>query len=149
MAVHRNDIIEEWKDCETSLSKFNSKTGEFVTNLLGSMGFFWFCVTLDVLALPGLFIVIASTLGAKLPAWSVLLSVMVVVVSFVSQTVIQLLALPALQHAGNIAQRHADALAEATYRTAVESEKRQKEILGLLRWKSGKSKKSPYDVGSW
>ena len=120
MAVHADHILAEWHDdCAPALARFNERTGEIVTDVLGSMTFFWFCACLDLLALPGLFVVIAQTLGAKLPPWTVAVSVLVVVVSFVSQTVIQLLALPALQHAGNVSQKRADARAEATYRNSL------------------------------
>ena len=61
-------------------------------------------LALDILAVPGLVLVIAQTLGANLPHTAVYLSVMVTVVSFLSQTVIQLLALPVLARQNDLQQ---------------------------------------------
>ena len=129
MATSHRDVLREWRECETEFAAFNRRLGMRIASLLGSMGFFWACVTLDVLAIPGVVLLIMQTLGVKLPAWAVPVSVMVTLVSFLSQTVIQLLALPVLQYSGNLAQQAADARSEATFRNSVDAERMLKALL--------------------
>jgi hypothetical protein len=119
MTTHTNDVLAD----------IDTRVSDSLSALAASMGFFWFCVALDVLALPGLVIQIMQVTGAQLPHWAVVLSVMVIVAAFLSQTVIQLLMLPILQNSANKVQAHAEALAEATYRNAEASENMLAELL--------------------
>lgn len=119
MATHARDVIT---DVDTRVSDYLSALG-------ASMGFFWFCVALDLVALPGLGIQIAQVLGASLPRWVNGLSVTVIIAAFLSQTVIQLLMLPVLQNSANKVQAHAEAVADATYRNAVAAEEMLEELL--------------------
>ena len=112
MPVHRNDFLY---DC----GRFNDKVSDQLSKLGADMRFFWFCVALDILALPGLALVIMQTLGANLPRTAVYLSVLVTIVSFISQTVIQLLMLPVLQNSGARHELKSDALAESTYHNSL------------------------------
>lgn len=120
--VHAKQIAAQHRKNETKRQTFNRRTGEKLSAVFGSMGFFWACVSLDILALPGLVLTVAAALGAKIPQWAVGVSVLVIVVSFLSQTVIQLLALPVIQYSGNIQQEKTDHLAEASFHNSKESE---------------------------
>lgn len=119
MATHAKDVSED----------IDTRVSDYLSTLGASMGFFWFCVSLDVVALPGLGIQIAQVFGASLPHWVNQLSVLVIVAAFLSQTVIQLLMLPVLQNSANKTQAHSDAVAEATYRNADAAEKMLEELL--------------------
>jgi hypothetical protein len=63
------------------LGRFNAWLAVRATAVLGNMWFFWFCVVLDLIELPAV-IASKSVIGY---------------VTYISQTVIQLLALPLLQ----------------------------------------------------
>ena len=119
--VHAKTLAAKSRSDETKLQAFNRRTGERLSGVFGSMGFFWLCVCLDVLAIPGLVLTVAAALGVKVPSWAVAVSVLVIVVSFLSQTVIQLLALPVIQYSGNLVQEIAGHLADATYHNSHES----------------------------
>jgi low affinity Fe/Cu permease len=63
------------------MKQFNDRLANILGNILGSMYFFYFCVLLDLFELP-------SVLKAHaVIAW----------ITYISQTVIQLIALPVLQ----------------------------------------------------
>jgi hypothetical protein len=83
--------------------RFNSWLAVRATAVLGSMWFFWFCVLLDLLELPA---VIASKSSIS---W----------VTYISQTVIQLLALPLLQVGQRIISEAQDQRAEADHETLI------------------------------
>ena len=119
MATHPNEVIAD----------IDSRVSDRLSELGASMGFFWFCVALDLIALPGLVIQIAQVLGATFPHWVTSLSVMVIIAAFLSQTVIQLLMLPVLQNSANKVQAHSEAIAEATFRNAEAAEKMLEELL--------------------
>jgi len=119
MATHAKDVMA---DVDTRVSDRLSALG-------ASMEFFWFCVALDLIALPGLWIQVAQVLGASFSRSVNALSVMVIIAAFLSQTVIQLLMLPVLQNSANKVQVHSEAIAEATYRNAEASEKMLEELL--------------------
>lgn len=133
MAVHAKDILAESRKPERATTRFNHAAGAAITRVLGSMVFFWFCVFLDILAIPGLVLTVMSTLGQPIPHTLLFISVGVIVVSFMSQTVIQLLALPVLQYSGNLSQIAADARAEATFRNTKDSESRLETVLQEIK----------------
>jgi Na+-driven multidrug efflux pump len=122
MATHARDVIA---DVDTRVSDRLSALG-------ASMGFFWFCCALDLIALPGLVIQISQVFGATFPHWVNALSVMVIIAAFLSQTVIQLLMLPVLQNSANKVQAHSEAVAEATFRNAEAAEKMLEQLLKRL-----------------
>jgi len=105
VTVHAYDVIAD----------IDTRVSDRLSTLGASMGFFWFCVALDLLAIPGVGIQIAQAFGATLPKWVSALSVMVILAAFLSQTVIQLLMLPVLQNSANKTQAHAEAIANATF----------------------------------
>jgi hypothetical protein len=74
---------------------FNAAAARFVSVVLSSMYFFWFCVVLDLVELPAVVAV-----GSP-----------VIWVGYLSQTVIQLLALPALGAYARLNQQMQDAQA--------------------------------------
>jgi Na+-driven multidrug efflux pump len=119
MATHAKDVIAD----------FDSRVSDRLSALGASMGFFWFCVALDLVALPGLVIQIAQVFGAHFPSWVSGLSVLVIIAAFLSQTVIQLLMLPVLQNSANKVQAHSEAIAEATFRNAEAAEKMLEELI--------------------
>jgi hypothetical protein len=84
-----------------SVSRFNAAIAVGATRGLSSMWFFWFCVALDLVELP-------AVLSNLTP---------IVVVTYISQTVIQLLALPLLGAGQRIIAEAQDARAEADHKT--------------------------------
>src|SRR5713226_5554474 len=84
-----------------SINRLNGQIAVGATTVLSSMWFFWFCVLLDLAELP-------AVITAASP---------VVVVSYISQTVIQLLALPLLGTGQRIIAAAQDARAEADHET--------------------------------
>jgi len=85
----------------SAVNRLNGRIAVRATTVLGSMWFFWFCVLLDLAELP-------AVIKAATP---------VVVVSYISQTVIQLLALPLLGAGQRIIAAAQDARAEADHET--------------------------------
>jgi hypothetical protein len=83
------------------VDRVNAAIAVRATNLLSSMWFFWFCVILDLVELP-------AVLQNLTP---------IVVVTYISQTVIQLLALPLLGAGQRIIAAAQDARAEADHKT--------------------------------
>ncbi len=81
------------------LEKFNRDLAVYLGNKLGSMGFFYICVVLDVAELPA---VIASH---SVIDW----------VTYIAQTVIQLVALPIISTQQNIQQENTSAKSEADH----------------------------------
>lgn len=81
LAAHLREVMHVVHPSEPAfLQVLNTRAARVIANVLSSMYFFWFCVALDLAELP-----------AVIQAGSV-----VIWVGYVSQTVIQLLALPAL-----------------------------------------------------
>ena len=115
--VHGNSAIEQ----------ANARIAVVATTVLGSMWFFWFCVALVLLELPAVFA------ARSVIAW----------VTYISQTVIQLLALPLLGAGQRIISASQDARAETDHETLVTLYKLsvqqiqilegQNEVLNLLR----------------
>jgi len=83
------------------INRLNGRIAVRATSVLSSMWFFWFCVLLDLAELP-------AVISAASP---------VVIVSYISQTVIQLLALPLLGAGQRIIAEAQDARAEADHET--------------------------------
>lgn len=105
---------EDLKQKEVS---FNKDLATLMGKLLGNMYFFYFCVILDIAELPAV-IIAHSTI-----AW----------ISYVSQTVIQLLALPVLQVYQNLQQEHNDAKADADHQALTYLAQIQDEQLEILK----------------
>ena len=103
---------------DNPLGKFNDATARVVARVLSSMWFFWFCVLLDTVELVAL---IGQPFNAI--AW----------VAFLSQTVIQLLALPVLAVMSDMQQRASDARAEADHRTLTALHTMNKTQLQILQ----------------
>jgi hypothetical protein len=82
-------------------SQFNAAIALGATRVLSNMWFFWFCVILDLIMLP-------TVLGNPTPT---------LVVTYISQTVIQLLALPLLGAGQRIIAAAQDGRAEADHKT--------------------------------
>jgi hypothetical protein len=98
------------------IGRFNASLAVRATAVLGNMWFFWFCVALDLIELPA---VIASR------------SVMSVV-AYISQTVIQLLALPLLQVGQRIISEAQDQRAETDHETLVLLQRLSEQQLRIL-----------------
>jgi len=111
----------------TAVDHVNARIAVAATTVLGSMWFFWFCVALILVELPA---VIAAR---SVMAW----------VMYISQTVIQLLALPLLGAGQRIISAAQDARAETDHETLVALHalsvqqiqilKGQDDVLDLLR----------------
>jgi hypothetical protein len=108
---------EELKRGKTGVQHLNQKIATDMGKVLGNMGFFYFCVILDIAELPS---VIKA--GSAI-AW----------VSYISQTVIQLLALPVLQVFQNIQEEHNQAKADADHKALVYLAQLQDEQMQILR----------------
>ncbi len=83
------------------VDRVNAAIAVRATTVLSSMWFFWFCVILDLIELP-------AVLQNLTP---------IIVVTYISQTVIQLLALPLLGAGQRIIAAAQDARAEADHKT--------------------------------
>lgn len=83
------------------VNRVNTAIAVFATQVLSNMWFFWFCVLLDLCELP-------SVIQNPSP---------IVIVTYISQTVIQLLALPLLGAGQRIIATAQDARAEADHKT--------------------------------
>jgi len=120
--IHPRELLKKDK-------RFNNKLANILGNTLGSMGFFYFCVILDIAELPSV-----------IKANSVLIWI-----AYISQTVIQLIALPILSTQANIQQKQSEAKADVdhqtlTYLATVQDEQMkelqlQTEILNYLKGK--------------
>jgi hypothetical protein len=84
-----------------SIDRLNTSIAVAATRVLSNMWFFWFCVLLDLVELPAV---------VQHPS-------AIVIVTYISQTVIQLLALPLLGAGQRIIAAAQDARAEADHRT--------------------------------
>lgn len=115
--VHGNSAIDH----------ANARIAVVATTVLGSMWFFWFCVALVLFELPAVFA------AHSVIAW----------ITYISQTVIQLLALPLLGAGQRIISASQDARAETDHETLVTLHKLsvqqiqilegQNEVLELLK----------------
>jgi hypothetical protein len=111
----------------SAIDQANARIAVAATTLLGSMWFFWFCVALVLVELPAVFD------ARSVIAW----------VMYISQTVIQLLALPLLGAGQRIISAAQDARAETDHETLltlhalsvqqIQILKGQDEVLDLLR----------------
>lgn len=101
-----------------SVDRFNALIAVKSTSVLSSMWFFWFCVLLDLTEL---------ALGNP-RSWTV-----VIWVTYLSQTVIQLLALPLLGAGQRIIAASQDARAEADHETLLAIHTLSKQQLQILR----------------
>ena len=99
------------------LDRFNTLIALKATTVLSSMWFFWFCVILDLAELP------AVIQAASVIAW----------VTYISQTVIQLLALPLLGAGQRIIAASQDARAEADHDTLLAIHQLSTQQLQILR----------------
>jgi hypothetical protein len=95
----------------------NASIAVAATRVLSSMWFFWFCVVLDLAMLP------AVVMSNSVIAW----------VTYISQTVIQLLALPLLGAGQTIIAAAQDARAEADHKTLTALHKMNVRQLEILR----------------
>ena len=98
--------------------RVNATVALAVSAALSNMWFFWLCVLLDIAQL-------VLLLTGRLPLAALL-------ITFVAQTVIQLLALPVLGVMASIQQRASDARAEADHATLVALHDMQKTQLEIL-----------------
>ena len=87
----------------SAIERVNGRIAVAATTVLGSMWFFWFCVLLVLVELPAVFA------ARSVMAW----------VMYISQTVIQLLALPLLGAGQRINSAAQDARAETDHETLV------------------------------
>ena len=111
----------------SAVDRLNGRIAVAATTVLSSMWFFWFCVLLVLVELPAVFT------ARSVIAW----------VMYISQTVIQLLALPLLGAGQRIISAAQDARAETDHDTLVtlhrlsvqqiEILEGQNEVLDLLR----------------
>ena len=111
----------------SAIDQLNGRIAVAATRILGSMWFFWFCVLLVLIELPAVFA------ARSVIAW----------VMYISQTVIQLLALPLLGAGQQIISAAQDARAETDHETLVALHtlslqqihilEGQNEVLDLLR----------------
>jgi hypothetical protein len=99
------------------LGRFNAWLAVRATAVLGNMWFFWFCVVLDLIELPAV-IASQSVIGY---------------VTYISQTVIQLLALPLLQVGQRIISEAQDQRAATDHETLVTLYRLNEQQLHILK----------------
>lgn len=119
MAGTRHDKVVHPKELVESKESFNTKVAKGLGSILGNMKFFWFCVLLDIAELPAMF----SNFSLAL------------LITYVAQTVIQLLALPVLQVYQNIITTLSDAKADADHVALTHIANAVDEIKGLMEQK--------------
>jgi len=117
---HPSHFIKE----KTGFAKFNRWLAVKLGNTLGSMPFFYLCVVLDIAELPSV-----------IKAHSVLIWI-----AYISQTVIQLIALPILSVQANIQQENQQAKADADHQTLTYLATIQDEQLKILKYLKEKKK---------
>ena len=108
---------DQLKPSSVGIEKFNRGLAVNLGKVLGNMWFFYLCVILDIAELPSV-IKAHSTI-----AW----------VTYIAQTVIQLIALPILQVYQNIQQKHNDAKADADHQALTYLAEIQDEQLKILK----------------
>jgi hypothetical protein len=97
--VSRHPQVPHPKDLMVQRESFDRNLARKLGAVLGNMKFFYFCVILDLAMLP------AVILAGSVIAW----------VTYIAQTVIQLLALPVLQVYQNLITEASDAKADADH----------------------------------
>lgn len=111
-------------DLKKNFGGFNSQVAQWVAKVLGSIWFFYFCIILDLAELP------AVISAGSVIAW----------VTYIAQTVIQLVALPILQVYQNLQQEHNDAKAEADHQALVHLANELDDMIEALKVKRNHSK---------
>lgn len=99
MAGIRHNKVKHPKELIDSKETFNTRAAKKVAAVLGDMKFFWFCVVLDLAMLP-----------TVITNFNVVLFV-----TYIAQTVVQLLALPVLQVYQNLISVQGEAKAEVDH----------------------------------
>ncbi len=122
MAVHANDVLAEFREAETGVTKFNRAVGEGITNAVATM---WCAYAFALLALVSLPQALSDSLtgGFKpLP-----------LITWIAQTFLQLVLLAIILFGQNLQSMKADARAEATFRNTSDSEKRLASVLDGIK----------------
>jgi hypothetical protein len=104
-----------------------------LAGVLGSVGFIWFCIALDVLGLAGLVYQVAQLVSGRGSLFSVLLTVSLLVTQFAAQSVIQLIALPVLQNYQSGQSAADEAKKEADHRSLTHLAHVQDTLLTAVR----------------
>ena len=126
------------------VSSFDSGMVNYMAKTLGSVGFIWFCILLDLFGLFGLIVAtltVATTSISPLHVSGTIISavflkictIFVLWVTFVAQAVIQLIALPVLQNYANRQQAQNDAKADADHQNMVMLVQLQQEQMAELK----------------
>jgi hypothetical protein len=92
---------------------FDSKMVSVMANILGSVGFIWFCIILDAVGFAGLIYQTTESVHSH----TNLLLIAILWVTFIAQAVIQLIALPVLQNYQNRQNAADEAKADVDHKT--------------------------------
>ena len=110
-AVHARTV--DHHSIETAYQRFNKKMALQITNVVGTMTCFWIFCLLALCSLPSVLSAF-SPFAHTFPGWMVKVSI-IALVSWVAQTLIQLILLPALMVGQSLQNEAADARAKKTF----------------------------------
>lgn len=100
VAAESSLAVRKIREAAGSVHGFNASTAIVVSNVLGSMPFYWFTNILALISLPATLCLLAPGLKTVFPSWLIKVS-LISLVSWLSSVYIQLTALPVLQVSSN------------------------------------------------
>lgn len=124
--------LHPWRDLTAGLHSFNAQAAVIITDVLGSMPFYWATNILALLSLPATLTLVDSALKSVFPPWLVNVS-LISLIAWISQTYIQLTALPVLQVSGNAQGAAQAANTRTILQDAEETRVHTERILDALR----------------
>ena len=127
-AVHKRTI--DHLPTATGYQRFNKRVALALTAAVGTMTCFWLFCVLALLSLPAVLSGFA-TFAHTFPTWMIRASI-IALVSWVAQTFIQLVLLPALMVGQNLQNEAADARAAKTFEDVEDARQRLTQVIDLL-----------------
>jgi len=128
IAVHRRTV--DHLPTATSYQRFNKRVALGLTSAVGTMTCFWLFCILALLSLPAVLSGF-GTFAHTFPTWMIRASI-IALVSWVAQTFIQLVLLPALMVGQNLQNEAADARAAKTFEDVEDARQRLTQVIDLL-----------------
>lgn len=128
LAVHRRTV--DHLPTANAYQRFNKRVALALTAAVGTMTCFWLFCVLALLSLPAVLSGF-GTFAHTFPTWMVRASI-IALVSWVAQTFIQLVLLPALMVGQNLQNEAADARATKTFEDVEDARQRLSQVIDLL-----------------
>lgn len=126
-------------ELKNDISGINSRMVNSMAKILGSVGFIWFCLGLDVIG----FIALIQQTSQSLDSHQGLVLVLSLWVAFIAQSFIQLVALPVLQNYQNRQEAADAAKADADHMALTYLAQIQDEQIEILRRLDNKGPQAP------